>query len=111
KELAEARNQASTLVYQTEKSLKELGDKIDEGSKSAIEAAMKKVKDAEAGDDVAAIKSAIEELNTATHALSEHLYKAAQDAGGGAEGATEGDSSDEGNSSDDVIDAEFETKQ
>jgi molecular chaperone DnaK len=110
KELAEARNQASTLVYQTEKTLKELGDKLDEGSKSAIESAMKKVKDAEAGDDVAAIKSAIEELNTATHALSEHLYKAAQEAGGGAEGAAEGGSSDEGSSSDDVIDAEFETK-
>jgi len=108
KELAEARNQASTLVYQTEKSLKELGDKIDEGSKSAIEAAMKKVKDAEAGDDVAAIKSAIEELNTATHALSEHLYKAAQEAGGGAEGGTE--PAADGSGSEDVIDAEFETK-
>jgi molecular chaperone DnaK len=111
KELAEARNQASTLVYQTEKSLKELGDKLDEGSKSAIEAAMKKVKDAEAGEDVAAIKSAIEELNTATHALSEHLYKAAQEAGGAADSATEGAPSDDGSSSDDVIDAEFETKQ
>jgi molecular chaperone DnaK len=111
KELAEARNQASTLVYQTEKSLKELGDKIDEGSRSAIESAMKKVKDAEAGDDVAAIKSAIEELNTATHALSEHLYKAAQEAG--SEGATADatSSTDGGGAGDDVIDAEFETKQ
>ena len=113
KDLAEARNHASTLVYQTEKTVKELGDKLDEGSKSAIEAAIKKVQEAEAGEDVAAIKTATEELETASHALSEHLYKAAQEAGGAEGAAAEAAAPADGGaeSSDDVIDAEFETKE
>ncbi len=112
KELAEAKNTASTLAYQTEKTLKEHEDKLDEGSKEAIESAIKKVREAEAGDDLAALKSATEELEQATHALSKHMYDAAQAASGaegepaGATASTDGDSS-----SDDVIDAEFETKE
>ncbi|MGE0375301.1 MAG: molecular chaperone DnaK [Planctomycetaceae bacterium] len=109
KELAMARNAASTLAYQTEKTLKEHGDKLDEGSKTAVEAAIKKVKDAEAGDDIAAIKSATQDLEQATHALSKHMYESAQAAGGGG-GTAESPASADGAGSDDVIDAEFETK-
>ena len=110
RELAEARNKASNLAYDTEKLLKEHADKLDEGSKSAIEASIAKVKEAEAGEDVGQIKSAIEELEQATHALSKAMYEASakeQPAGGEAppDGATGG--SDEG----EVIDAEFETKE
>ncbi|MEW4528175.1 MAG: molecular chaperone DnaK [Maioricimonas sp. JB045] len=113
RELAEAKNHASSLAYQTEKLMKEHADKLDDGSKSAIEAAIKKVRDAESGTDVAAIKSAVEELEQATHALSKHMYESAQqpaggaDAGGAApEAAAESSSSDE-----EVIDAEFEKKE
>ncbi len=110
RELAEARNKASNLAYDTEKLLKEHADKLDEGSKSAIEASIAKVKEAEAGEDVGQIKSAIEELEQATHALSKAMYEASakeQPAGGEAppDGAAGG--SDEG----EVIDAEFETKE
>jgi len=112
KELAEAKNVASTLAYQTEKTLKEHADKLDEGSKEAIESAIKKVREAEAGDDLAALKSATEELEQATHALSKHMYDSAQTGEGeaptpDATAPTDGDTS----SSDDVIDAEFETKE
>ncbi|MBX3440534.1 MAG: molecular chaperone DnaK, partial [Planctomycetaceae bacterium] len=106
KELAIARNQASTLAYQTEKTLKEYGDKLDEGSKAAVEAAIKKVKDAEAGDDIAAIKSATQELEQATHALSKHMYESSQATGGA---APEPGASTDGPAGEDVIDAEFET--
>ncbi len=109
KELAEVRNKASNFVYQTEKTMKEHADKLDDASKSALESAMEKVREAEKGDDPAAIKSALENLEHATHALSKHIYEAANaqagagDAGKGAEGASS-------SGDDDVIDAEFEKK-
>ncbi|MFG0333687.1 MAG: molecular chaperone DnaK [Maioricimonas sp. JB049] len=109
RELAEAKNHASSLAYQTEKLLKEHADKLDEGAKGAIESAIKKVREAEEGTDVAAIKSAVEELEQATHALSKHMYEAAQQAGAAGdagEPAAESSSADE-----DVIDAEFEKKE
>ena len=110
RELAEARNNGSRLVYETEKLLKEHADKLDDGSKSAIETSIKKVNDAVAGDDVAAITSAVEELTQATHALSKHMYEAAAQA---APNAT-ADATDSGAGSapdGDVIDAEFEKKE
>lgn len=109
RKLAEARNQASSLVYQTEKLLKEHADKIDAGSKSAIETAMQKVKDKEAGDDPAAIEQAVEELNQATHAFSKHIYEQSNKGQPGAE-AGAGAAAGGAGSNDDVIDAEFEKK-
>lgn len=105
-ELAAAKNQASSLVHQTEKTLKEHADKVDAGSKSAIEAAIAKVKKAAEGSDTAAIKSATDELMQAASALAQHMYadKGAANAEAGA-GATSGNKGD-----DDVIDAEFEKK-
>lgn len=109
RKLAEAKNQASSLVYSTEKLLKENADKIDEAAKSAMEAAVKKVNDAAGGDDADAINRAIEELNQASHAFSKTLYEKAAQAGAGAEGATAQAGAPKSDG-DDVIDAEFEKK-
>ena len=108
RELAEAKNHAEHLVYQTEKLMKEHAEKLDSGSKSAIEAAMTKVKEAEKGSDVAAIKSAVENLEQAMHALSKHMYEAAQQASAG--GAAPGGDGSAKPADENVIDAEFEKK-
>lgn len=108
RELADVRNQASGLAFQTEKSVKELGDKLDDASKSAIEASIKKVNEAAEGDDVDRIKSAIEELQQAAQAFAQ-LYQQAQ-AEGGAEETPEPAGATSGGGDDDVIDAEFEKK-
>ncbi len=111
KELAESRNKAEHLAYSTEKQLKELGDKLDEASKSAIEAAVKKVHEATKTEDIAAINSATENLEQATHALSKHMYDAAQAAsGGGNPSESPADGSASTGADDNVIDAEFEKK-
>jgi molecular chaperone DnaK len=73
-ELAAAKNQASSLVHQTEKTLKEHADKLDASSKSAIESAIEKVKKSAEGSDAAAIKAATDELMQASHALAQHMY-------------------------------------
>ncbi|OAI52123.1 molecular chaperone DnaK [Planctomyces sp. SCGC AG-212-M04] len=109
RELAEARNKAEHLVYQTEKLMKEHADKLDAGSKSAVESASAKVQEALKGDDVAAINSAAENLEQATHALSKHMYEASQQAGGAAQpGAANNGQAAGGDEN--VIDAEFEKK-
>jgi len=105
KELAQVRNQASNTVYQTEKLLKEHADKLDSSAKAAVEGAMQQVRDAENGDDPAAIKSALNNLEQATHALSKHIYESSSQA------SAEGDAGTESSGGgDDVIDAEFEKK-
>ncbi len=101
--LAEARNKGDQFAYQTEKMLKEHADKLDQAAKDAINAAIAKVRDAVAGDDVTAINSAVENLEQAAHALSKHMYEAAQAAEAG---GTPPQASDSGN--DDVIDVEVE---
>jgi molecular chaperone DnaK len=105
-DLATAKNQASAMVHQAEKTVKELGDKLDAASKSAVEASMEKVRKAAAGDDAAAIKTACDELMQASQALAQHVSADKGDSSGEA-GATAGASS---GSDDDVIDAEFEKK-
>jgi molecular chaperone DnaK len=107
RDLAEAKNKASTSVYEIEKILKEHGSKLDAASKSAVEASIEKVKAAEKGDDIAAINSAVEGLQQASYALSQHVQNAAGSAAGPAGGAAQPEAAKEG---DDVIDAEFEKK-
>ena len=108
RELAEAKNKASTAVYEVEKMLKEHGDKVDAGSKSAIEAAMEKVKAAEKGDNAAEIDSAVEALQQASYAMAQHMQGQPGAAGGG---PTAGEpSSDDSKQDEGVIDAEFERK-
>ncbi len=107
-ELAEAKNNGSRLVYDIEKLLKEHAEKIDDSSKSAIEASVKKVNDAIESEDAAVINTACEELQQATHAFTEQMYKesqAAEAAGATAEGSDATPADEE-----DVIDAEFEKK-
>ncbi|MEN1680187.1 MAG: Hsp70 family protein, partial [Planctomycetota bacterium] len=110
RELIEARNNAEGLAYQTEKTLKEQGEAMSDGDKKPIEDAIAKVREAAAGEDVAAIKSATEALQTASHAMSEAMYKAAAEAGPSAtEERAAGDSP--AAADDDVVDAEFEVKE
>ena len=106
RELADVKNQASSLVFQTEKSVKEFGDKLDDAAKSAIEASITKVNEAAKGDDIDRIKSAIDDLQQAAQAFAA-LYQQAG-AEGGAEPETAGAAA--GGGGDDVIDAEFEKK-
>lgn len=83
REEIEVRNQADSLVYQTEKTMKDLGDKMDSGSKSQLETAIGRVKEALKGKDTGEIKSAMEALNQTWHKISQTLY---QQSGGGQPG-------------------------
>ena len=112
RKLAEAHNKASRMVYETEKLLKEHADKLDDVSKSAIESSIEKVNEAAKGEDLDAIETAISELEQATHALSKHMYEAAQQsATPGTGDPSQGSSSDGGTDGEEVIDAEFEKKE
>ncbi|QIA09272.1 molecular chaperone DnaK [Draconibacterium halophilum] len=85
KETADKINQADSLIFQTEKQLKEYGDKLPADKKGPIEDALKKLKEAHASKDLAAIDAAMNELNTVFQAASQEMYNASQ-AQGGAEG-------------------------
>jgi molecular chaperone DnaK len=89
RELAEARNTADNAAYQAEKQLTELGDKVDEGSKSEIEQAIKGVRDVLTSENAEEIKSKTEALQAAFHKVSEQVYQAAaaQQAQPGGDGA------------------------
>ncbi len=106
RKLAEARNQADSLIYSTEKNLTEHGDKISEEDKNKIKDAIATVRKAMEGNDVAAIESAVQALTSASHRLAEEMYKKAS-AGTGQTG-TQGDGSTQGKSDEKVVDAEFE---
>ena len=109
KDLVEAKNQADNLIYATEKSLKEVGDKVDADTKSKVEAEIANVKKAMEGNDADAIKSAVEKLTAASHKLAEMMYSQAtkdQSSGGGPE-AGGGEAGGAGKE-DDVVDADFE---
>ncbi len=109
KEMAEARNQADTLIYSTEKSLRELGDKLDASNKSQIEEKIKVLKKAMEGTDIDAIKRAQDELMQASHKLAEMMYQQAS-AGGAQAGAGPGPGggTSSGKDGEDVVDADFE---
>jgi molecular chaperone DnaK len=111
KDLVEARNSADAMAYGVEKNIKEIGDKVDAAEKARIEEAIAKVRKAVEGDDLEAIRSAQEELTTASHKLAEAMYaKTAQQPGGGPQpGAGPGAGAQEaGRKDDDVVDADFE---
>jgi len=108
KEQAESRNQAETLLYSTEKALKDYGDKVDADTKKAIEEKMEALRKVQSGEDVEVTKKACDELAQASYKLGEMMYKDAQAknaAGGapGAEGAKPGEAKPEG-----PVDAEYE---
>jgi len=102
-------NTADSLIFQTEKQLKEFGDKIPADKKGPIEEALKNLKEAHQAQDIDKIESAMEAMNTAWQAASQDIYQAQQDAQGGAEdGAAEDQGDDSTNKGDDVTDVEFE---
>mgnify|MGYP001334255474 FL=1 len=104
------KNQAETLVYQTEKQLEELGDKVDNDAKSKVEGMRVKLKEATEKDDYETMKSLVEDLQKELYSLGASVYQQANAAAQAADGsAPDSNNSNEGN--DDVIDAEFtETK-
>ena len=131
RELIDARNTADSLVYQTEKSLKEMGDKIDDETKNNIESAKERLKGVLDSDNLEEIKRLSEELTNASHKLAEAMYQQAAQAGaegagpgpgmgpdmgnmGGAAGGGEGPQVDpnqkpgSSNTDDDVVDADYE---
>ena len=103
KETAEKVNAADGMIFQTEKQLKEFGDKLSDDKKAPIEEALSELKKAHESKDLEAIDSAMETINTAWTAASEEMYKASQTEGANPENAD----SDE-TPSDDVTDVEFE---
>lgn len=105
-------NQADSLIFQTEKQLKEFGDKLSDGNKSAIEGALGKLKEAHGQKDIPAIEAAMNELNTVWQNASQEIYQAQQAAGGdpaagaGEEAGAAGDTADASDA--DVSDVEYE---
>jgi molecular chaperone DnaK len=108
REEAEVRNQSDTLVYQTEKLLRDQGDKFEGDEKQKVESALADLKQALSGTDVERIKTATESLMSASHGFSQRLYEQAtqsqQSAGGG---SSSSDGSADAHSDDEVVDAEI----
>jgi molecular chaperone DnaK len=117
KELVETKNQADSLIYATEKSLKELGDKVDSETKANVEKEVESLKKTlEKGDDVDELKKGVESLTQASHKLAEIMYSQAsqgqpgEQPGAGEPGADAGGAGEAGaeKADDDVVDADFE---
>ncbi|CAM1363072.1 Chaperone protein DnaK [Tenacibaculum litoreum] len=109
KETADKINGADSMIFQTEKQLKEFGDKLSADKKEPIEAALEELKKAHESKDIAAIDAAMEKINEAWKVASEEMYKAQQDAqanGAGAQGGADAGASSE--SGDNVEDVDFE---
>jgi molecular chaperone DnaK len=111
--LVDARNHADSLIYQTEKSMKELGDKVDPSLKSSVDDVIQRLRKAMEGTDTEEITRLSEELTQTSHKLAETMY--AQASGAGQEGAQAGpDAAQEepqASKDEDVVDADFEEVQ
>ena len=115
KESIETKNNADQVVYQTEKSLKDLGDKVSAEDKTSIEDKIKEVKAVKDGEDLEAIKKTTEELTQAFYAVSSKIYEAAgaqgapgADAGAGADASTDDDAGK--TDKDNVVDADYKVE-
>jgi molecular chaperone DnaK len=117
RELVEAKNHAEALVHSTDKTLKEVGDKVSAADKQAVETAMNELKETAKGEDAAAIKAKTDALQQAAMKLGEAMYKASQAAGGEpgagpggpeAGGGPGGPSGGQQKADDNVVDAQFE---
>ncbi|MGM0688448.1 MAG: molecular chaperone DnaK [Bacillota bacterium] len=109
KEMAEARNQADSLAYSAEKSLKELGDKVEADKAEEIKKAVEELRAAAKGEDLERIKEATEKMNTFMHDLSAKLYEQAKAQEGEAAGDDPGQG-DAASDSDNVVDADFDVQ-
>ncbi|MGQ9655640.1 MAG: Hsp70 family protein, partial [Thermodesulfobacteriota bacterium] len=110
REIAETRNNADNLIYQTEKNLKEYSDKIDASERQQIESAIQRLRQAMEGTDLDAMKRGIDELQTASHKLAEAMYAKVSQQQAQAGGRTGGGSSASSRrpEKEDVVDADFE---
>jgi molecular chaperone DnaK len=100
-ELITARNEADSMIYQIEKALNELGEKVPANDRSQIESQIESLRSTMQGDDLQAIKSGIENLRNASHALSQQMYA---DQGQATNGSTDGYTDD---SDEDIVEGEF----
>ncbi|HOP48370.1 MAG TPA: molecular chaperone DnaK [Desulfobacteraceae bacterium] len=109
KELVDAKNMADSLIYSTEKSIKDVGDKLDDATKSGIDQAISNLKTAMEGEDASEIKRLTEELTQASHKLAEAIYaKTTQEQ---AQSASDSETASESSKDEDVVDADFEEVQ
>jgi molecular chaperone DnaK len=118
REVIDLKNQGESLAYQTEKTLKEYGEKVSADVRGQIESALNGLRDALKSDDGDRIKKSMENLNTVSHKLAEEMYKSAPgptrgagEAGPAGPGPTDGAGNGEKKKDDDVIDAEYEVKE
>jgi molecular chaperone DnaK len=103
REEAELRNQADNLIYTTEKTLRDSGNKLSSATKERVEKALSALKEAMKSEDIAEIRRKMEELQSASHVMAQELYQqTAQSATGG--GEQEGST---GSSQEDVVDADY----
>lgn len=113
RELAEAKNQADNMIYTTEKTLKEHGDKISQSDRDAVTRALDRLKSLKDSNDAGEIKKAIDELIEASHKLAQAMYESAAKArgGGGGGSSTSGGAKEKGKGKgEEVIDADYEVK-
>jgi molecular chaperone DnaK len=110
RELIETRNHADSLIYSTEKTLRDMGDKIDSTTRQNIETAITKLRSSMEGEDLNVIKTDMDQLMQASHKLAEEMYKrsAEQQAGGDQAGGAEQQAGAQRKPEDDVVDADFE---
>ena len=108
KELVEARNQADTLIYSTEKSMKELGEKVDAETRTKVEEASAELRKAMESDDTEEIRRLTEALTQSSHKLAEAMYQQASQEGAGATGGPADPGAGSAGQDDDVVDADFE---
>ncbi len=108
KDEVDTRNAADQVIYQSEKTLNEMGDKVSESDKAPVLAAIEKLKEAQKGTDVAAIKAATDEVQKAFYAVSEKLYQNAAPQGDPNANPGAGAQPNQGANDDGVVDADFE---
>ena len=107
RELVEARNTADSIAYQTEKTLRDLGEKVPAGERQNVEAKIKSLREAIKGDNLDQIKRQTEELQNAFHALSQQLYAQQQAPGGGPTGGGNGHGPEGPEDEGEVVEGEF----
>lgn len=109
REDVDTRNNADQMVYQCEKTISEMGDKLDEAEKAGVQAKIDATKEALKGEDIEAIKKASEELQQEIYKISEKVYKAAQEAAAAnqAAGNADGGAGAQGNGGSNVYDADY----
>jgi len=111
RELAEARNQGDQMCYQLEKLMTEHADKLTDADREPLRRGIEKVRETAKGEDIAAVRSAISELEQASHAFSQAIYQKAQATAGPEPGPPPGGAGPAESEADDTIDAEFEVKK